>query len=425
MFATGKPGRRSAQKRARRPARIHELNWASGRKSRLVADHHGVFHAFLLPFRGSEKIAYRSAHLLVCLSCSLFYKKMMKVKQIIFLFLSAAWLLASCGDQQECCDLPPQEYIRGVFVVNEGPWGGTGTISWYNPDSGETLDSLYEKANNGAVLGQFVQSLTFHNDKGYIVVNGADRVVVVDARNFRYLDTIGGLHLPRYFLPIDNNTAYISQWGADGVTGSIAKVDLNTNKVLKTIPTGKGPEKMLRVNDKVYVANSGGYGVDSTLTEISVPNDVSQILSITKGINPATLAWDGRQTPGNLFYLCKGYFLDPSPEGWLDYRSNTGLGMPVPSFADDLCINPQTGELYFIAGNTVYKAVRVGADLGVSPLFQRASYGLGFDAEQGLLYCADAKDFVSNGEVFVHRTDGSLVGSFRAGVAPSEIVLVK
>ena len=34
----------------------------------------------------------------------------------------------------------------------------------------------------GAVLGQFVQSLTFYGNKAYIVVNGANRVVVVDAK---------------------------------------------------------------------------------------------------------------------------------------------------------------------------------------------------------------------------------------------------
>lgn len=349
----------------------------------------------------------------------------MKVKQILFLFLSTGWLFSACGDKQLCCDLPPQEYTRGVFVVNEGPWGGTGNISWHNPDTGETLDSIYEKANNGAVLGQFVQSLSFHNDKGYIVVNGANRVVVVDARTFKYLDTIGGLQLPRFFLPIDGNTAYISQWGADGLTGSVAKVDLNTNKVLKTIPTGKGPEKMLRTADRVYVANSGGYGVDSTLTEIMFANDAAQILPIAKGINPATLAWDSRQFPGKLFYLCKGYFLDPSQEGWLDFLNNSGQGVSAPSFSDDLCINLQNGDLYFIAGSTVYRAEQVGGGLQVASLFQRNAYGLGLDTEQGLLYCADAKDFVGNGEVFVHRTDGSLVSRFRAGVAPSEIVIVK
>lgn len=350
----------------------------------------------------------------------------MKVKQILFSFLSAAWLFSACGESDDCCVLPPEDgYSKGIFVVNEGPFGGTGTISWYNPDTGETQDSLFEKANNGAVLGQFVQSLTFYNGKGYIVVNGANRVVVVDAKTFQYLDTIGGLAQPRYFLQIDNNTAYVSQWGADGLTGSVAKVGLNTNSVLKTIPTGRGPEKMVRVGEKVYVANSGGYGVDSTLTEITIANDQSQILPLPYGKNPATLVWDSRPASNKVFYLNKGYFLDTAPEGRLNYLGNPGFGAPAPAYADDLSLDPETGEMYFIGANTVFRAAQLGADFSTAPVLLRSVYGLGFDPEQDLLYCTDAKDFVSPGEVFIHKTDGNPVGSFRAGVAPGEVVIVR
>lgn len=350
----------------------------------------------------------------------------MKVKQILFSFLGATWLLSACGEKEDCCVLPPTDgYAKGIFVVNEGPFGGTGTISWFNPDTGETQDSLFEKANNGAVLGQFVQSLTFFNGKGYIVVNGANRVVVVDAKTFQFIDTIGGLFQPRFFLPIDNNTAYVSQWGADGLTGSVAKIGLNTNSVLKTIPTGHGPEKMVRKGDRVYVANSGGYGVDSTLTEILISNDLSQILPLPYGKNPATLVWDSRASSDKVFYLCKGYFLDATPEGRLNYLGNSGFGAPAPAYADDLSLDPETGEMYFIGSNTVYKALQFGTDFSTAPVLLRSVYGLGFDAEQDLLYCTDAKDFVSAGEVFIHKTDGTQLGSFRAGVAPGEVVIVK
>lgn len=348
----------------------------------------------------------------------------MKVKQILFSFLAASWLFAACSEKEPCCD-GTSDYSKGIFVVNEGPWGGTGTISWHNPDTGETQDSLFEKANNGAVLGQFVQSLIFHNGKGYIVVNGANRVVVVNAKTFKFLDTIGGLALPRYFLPLDNNTAYVSQWGFDGLTGSVAKVDLNTHQVLKIIPTGHGPEKMVRAADRVYVANSGGYGKDSTLTEILLSDDSPQTLPIPSGINPSSLVWDNRQSPAKLFYLCKGYYLDTLPTGQLNYLSNAGFGTQTPAFADDLLWDSNTGEMYFIGENTVYKMSQTGSDFSFAPIFHTKAYGLGFDADQQLLYCADAKNFASNGEVFVHKTDGTSVGSFRAGVGPGEILIVK
>ncbi|MFN0033900.1 MAG: YncE family protein [Saprospiraceae bacterium] len=350
----------------------------------------------------------------------------MKVKQILLSFLAAAWLFSACGENKDCCvPIPQADYSQGIFVVNEGPFGGTGTISWHNPDTGETQDSLFEKANNGAVLGQFVQSLTFHNGKGYIVVNGANRVVVVDAQTFQFLDTIGGLALPRYFLPLDNNTAYISQWGLDGLTGTVAKVDLSSNEVLKTIATGHGPEKMVRANDRVYVANSGGYGKDSTLTEILLSSDLPQTLPTPSGINPSSLVLNNHSSPAKLFYLCKGYFLDPAQKGLLDYLSNSGIGAEAPPYSDDLVLDGDSGEMYFIGGNNVYKVTQSGQTPSLSVLFSQAAYGLGFDAEQNLLYCADAKDFSSAGEVVIYRTDGSKIGSFRAGISPGDLVIVK
>jgi hypothetical protein len=348
----------------------------------------------------------------------------MKVGHLLPLLFAAIALLPACGDKCGDCPAPEGDYARGIFVVNEGPFGGTGTISWHNPDTGETQDSIFEKANGGAVLGQFVQSLSIHRGKAYIVVNGANRVVVADAATFKFQDTIGGLALPRYFLPIDDNFAYISQWGADGLTGSVAKVDLRTNKVVKTIPTGSGPEKMLRVGGSVYVANAGGYGVDSTLTEIIVSGEQTLQYLLPSGKNAATLANVNPQN-ANPIYLCKGYFLDPAPTGSLNrLNGNAASNIEVPAYADDL-LNAGNGVLYFIGGGLVYRANSVGNSLTATQIFAQNAYGLGLDPAQNLLYCLDAKDFSAAGEVVVYKTDGTRVETFRAGIAPSEVLIVK
>jgi DNA-binding beta-propeller fold protein YncE len=348
----------------------------------------------------------------------------MKAGHLLLLFLAAIALLPACRDKCDDCPGPEGDYARGIFVVNEGPFGGTGTISWHNPDTGETQDSIFEKANGGAVLGQFVQSLAIHRGKAYIVVNGANRVVVADAATFKFQDTIGNLALPRYFLPIDDNFAYVSQWGADGLTGSVAKVDLRTNKVVKTIPTGSGPEKMLRIGGSVYVANAGGYGVDSTLTEIVVSSEQTLQYLLPSGKNAATLA-NVNPALANPIYLCKGYFLDPTPTGSLNRLNGTpATNVAAPAYSDDL-LNAGNGVFYFIGGGQVYRANSVGNSLTAAPIFAQNAYGLGLDPAQNLLYCLDAKDFSSAGEVLVYKTDGTRIETFRAGVAPSEVLIVK
>jgi DNA-binding beta-propeller fold protein YncE len=352
----------------------------------------------------------------------------MKVKLLFFVSVLFSWLFFSCHTDVNCVDCAPgnelRKYPNGVFVVNEGPFGGTGTISWYNPATGEVQDSIYEKANNGASLGQFVQSLTFHNGKAYIVVNGANRVVVADAETFEYIDTIGGLALPRYFLPISDEVAFVSQWGADGISGSLAKVNLKTNKITVTFPTGSGSEKMVYCSDfrRLYVANSGGYGVDSTVAIIStdIDNQIAHRTVIPGQKNPCCFGSGciGGFLPGRL--LCRGDWADPNSLGWIGDPFNTASnGLPAPRGADDLATSPN-GSTYFIAGNAIYKY-----NPGVTKLFDQAAYGFNIHPVSGDFYCADAKDFNSAGEVVVRKEDGTVVQRFRAGISPGEVVFVE
>ncbi len=106
---------------------------------------------------------------------------------------------------------------------------------------------------------------------------------------------IEGLELPRFFLPIDNQFAYVSQWGADGISGSLAKVDLLSKKVVKTIAIGSGPEKMLRVGNTVLVANGGGYGVDSTVVAIGTSDDQIIQRYYASGKNPSSMVLENQQ----------------------------------------------------------------------------------------------------------------------------------
>jgi len=342
----------------------------------------------------------------------------MKAKQLFPLFLFGILLFQSCKD--DTCENRNGDYSKGVFVVNEGPFGGTGTITWHNSETGETVQDVFAEENNCATLGQFVQSLTFYNGKGYIVVNGADKVVVVDARTFRFLDTIGGLALPRFFQRSfgNPNIAYISQWGADGVSGSLAVVDLNSNTVIKTIPTGSGPEKMFALNsDVLYVANSGGFGVDSTVALVSMFTDQVQNKFVVAEKNPTCLASSGNRT----FTLCKGYYDDVASAGWLgDFGPNT-VSIPVDKYADDLVASPDGTALYFLGGGAIWTY----KDNSVSKLFDQPAYGLACHPTTGELYCADGKDFNSASEIVIYKPDGTKVGSFSAGISPGEIVIVE
>ena len=350
----------------------------------------------------------------------------MKVKNLLALLLplllSSVFLFFSC--KKDPVPTPtPGRYEKGVFVVNEGPYGGTGTITWHNPATGETVQDIYGKANKGAALGQYVQSLSFHNGKGYVVVSSANRVVVVDAITFEYLDTIGGLALPRFFEPLDNDYAYVSQWGADGVSGSVAKVDLRTNQIIKTILTGAGPEKMLISDGQLWVANSGGFGVDSTVAHIYIGTENGSIRETIPGQrNPICLAKAAGVTTYPFAVLCKGDYQDPNATGWLTKANNPNLGgtVTVPG-TDDLVASPDGYTYYFLGGGAVYSY----DNSGLKKRFDQVAYSLACHPTSGELYCGDDKGFASNGEVIIRKPTGEQVGSFPVGIAPGEIIIVE
>jgi hypothetical protein len=283
------------------------------------------------------------------------------------------------------------------------------------------VEDVYAAENCGATLGQFVQSLTFHNGRGYIVVNGANKVVVVDANSFQYIGVIEGLALPRFFMPVNDEVAYVSQWGADGLTGSLAKISLSSKKVLQTIPVGSGAEKMVLANDRLFVSNSGGYGLDSTIAVLRLSDD--QLLSTftATGKNPSALMLEPGATP-QVVYLCKGYYLDASPSGNLNVTNGSSAGYPLPPYGDDL-VRDESGQFFFTTNTQVYSGTGTAGNYNLVPVFDQNAYGLGIDPAQNLLYCGDAKDFSSAGEVVVRRYDGTVVSRFNTGIAPGEIVI--
>ncbi|MEQ1747288.1 MAG: DUF5074 domain-containing protein [Saprospiraceae bacterium] len=352
----------------------------------------------------------------------------MNTKHHISLFLISLIGLFSC--EKETTPASVGNYTSGVFVVNEGPFGGTGSITWHNPETGETVQDVFEKANGGASLGQFVQSLTLHNGKGYIVVNGANKVYVVDATTFKYLDTIGGLYLPRFLLPVSANTALVSQWGADGVTGSVASVDLKTLKITETLPTGKGPDKMLlHANGQVSVPCSGGFGTDSVV--VLIETDAGSLTEISRVSflgqkNPASLAvgrFDTSPISPFTYALCQGSYLDTDPKGSINpyHGSIPFLGQAVPPFGNDLVASPNGQELFFAAGGKIYVLNKDGLSVRIN----QTAYGLNCHPGTGYLYCADAKDFNSQGELVVYKQNGERVSAFPVGIAPGEVIFVK
>ena len=319
----------------------------------------------------------------------------------------------------------PQGWEGSVFIVNEGPFQtGTGSISGFKPHLGRVFNGVFEKVN-GRPLGNIVQSVYVSDNKVFIVVNNANKVEIADFDTFISLGQIDSVTLPRYFISSDQVKGYLSCWD-----NTVKVIDMESLEVVKSLAAGSGPDKMALVGGRLFVINTGGFGVDSTVTVIDTgPDEVVRTINV--GHRPGGLQADGN---GSLWVLCSG-------RGWNGFPSPDDTpGRLVKIDASTMEINEEEvfpgsdvhpenlamdhahQVLYYNYGQGIYAYEAGSGSLPGEPLVDRgkAYYGLGFDKKARLIYASDPIDYLQDGWVYrFYATDGSPVDSFRVGVIPN------
>ena len=336
------------------------------------------------------------------------------------IIIASTTLVVSCGKDTE--NTVAQPFQNGLFITHEGAFsGGTGTVSFYNRSVGGLKNDIFATENGGAAIGNILQSMTVANSKAYLVVNNANKLLVADAYTFKFQDSIFGTTLPRYLLNIDDKKAFVSEWGANGVVGAVKVLDLTTKKFTKTIATGKGAERLLRVGTAVWAVNNGGFGTDSTVAIIDVTSE-SVTSKINVGIAPNSLVQDAN---GDVWVLCGGAW--GAANGKLVQIKNNVLAATfnVPQGSSSLVINSTKNVLYFVGGKAIYQKDLTAAtpsvwiDKPTTTATFAALYGLSIDPKTGYVLCADAKDFTKTGVVYVFNNTKTLQDSLKTGIAPS------
>lgn len=334
------------------------------------------------------------------------------------------------------CDNDPAPDLaagaNGFYVVNEGAFGNNnGSISFYDRDKDEMINDIFQ-SKNGRSLGDQTQSMTLHEGKGYIVVQGSSKLEVIDLSNNASVKTItDGIESPRYFVGISETKGYLSDWGSDGVTGTVKVIDLATLEVTKSIPVGHGANTMLRVGNRLYVANAGGFAKDNTVKVINIETD-AVIATAIVGDNPYALQQD---KDGNLWVACAGYIVynqDFSIDETLSTKPElTKLNSELAELASfpfnkidygnltQLEISPTGDKIYYNYDNGIYAMDVSASTLPTTPLISKWYYGLDVDPFTGDIIGCAVVDFSSAGKIEVHDAGGTLKQTYTVGIAPN------
>lgn len=349
------------------------------------------------------------------------------MKKLFVLGLAvSALFFTSCNndDDVEPSIIQEGDFAHGLFVLNEGGFGaGNSTVSFLNEDG--TVSQQIFKTVNGENLGDVAQSLYLDDSKAYIVLNGSAKVEVVDRYTFESLGTItAGLVNPRYFI-ISNGKGFVSNWGdpTNPDDDFIAVINLSNYTVESTISVPEGPERMVVANNKLYIAQMGGWGYGNSVSVIN-PSTQNVIDSIPVNDVPESMVVDGNM----LFVLSSGkpaWTGNETQGSFAIFETGSDLLVAINVFGNGfhpINLRMDNGNLYLTESDKVY-SVDSGA-ISIHEMFSTSAQGVfgayGFTVRDGKFYIGDAGDYTSDGTVYIYDNNGSLLNSFTAGLLPRD-----
>lgn len=337
------------------------------------------------------------------------------MKKIILLGVSFIILFASCKKEDS---IPAGKYDNGLIFLNEGAFGnGAGSISFWDRSSKTTITDIYANENNGAKLGNILQSMTQVGDELYFVVNNSNRIVITD-KNFKYKSQIDSLELPRNMIEY-NGKAYVSQWGKDGLSGSLAIIDLKSKTIIKKIALGKGPENLLLDGNNLYVSMVGGYDKDNRIFKVNLSNEAVSTIEVSD--NPSQLL----KLDNAIWVLCKGYFdfVNPlnSTNGYLLKLEDDKVtkSYSLNSQAESMVLTPDNKYFYYLDGGYPFVFDIASSTSKTIGGISKYIYKLGFDNISKRVLLSDPLDYSSNGRVYFMNDQFQLVDSTNAGIIPT------
>ncbi|MBN2173001.1 MAG: hypothetical protein JW731_02635 [Bacteroidales bacterium] len=333
-------------------------------------------------------------------------------------------VLLSCTDDPDIPEPTGTGYHDGVFVINEGNYGsGSGTLTFIKRDGTGLVQKVYQNSNTLMQLGNVVQSMNVIGDSAFIMVNNSNRIVVCHKYSMLEAATIEDVEKPRYMVNLNDGRFAVSCWD-----NTVKIFETNSLSQTDEIETNTGPEKMLLLDDRLWILNQGGLSVDSTITILNIQNGNKQSLQVY----PRPTGSQG-DADGNIWVMCSGR-KDYHPGGFspshlirihpetLDITADISI-QGGENDAFDLEVDSDGNTLFYLFKGDVYSFEINDSVASSQPFidYLGSFYSLGYDPADNALYASDALDYAQNGVVYKYdATTGQQLFNFKASIIPGE-----
>ena len=347
---------------------------------------------------------------------------------------------------------PTRGNILGMYVLNEGNMGSNkASIDFLDLDENKPtvhyLRNIYSERNPNVVkeLGDVGNDIKIYGSKLWIVVNVSNKVEVATADSCKRITQI---NIPNCrYLAFKDGFAYVSSYvgpvkfDKDAPLGMVYKVDTMDFKKKDSVVVGYQPEELCIVDNKLYVANSGGYrapNYDHTLSEIDLTT-FKEIRKIKVGLNPHHCQVDHY---GQIWVTSRGNYNDVPSRIYRLYKGRSQLYEVIDSIdtpVSGLCIVGDSLYYYGSAWNNAtatnnisYGLINVrthkiiDTNLFSAPQLKAITmpYGIIVNPVERDFYLMDAKNYVSSGSLLHFKPDGTFDWSVQTGDIPGHATFV-
>lgn len=244
--------------------------------------------------------------------------------------------------------IPPEIDIvatHGFYLLNEGNMGtNKATLDYMDLVAGKYHRNIYGAVNPSVPkdLGDVGNDLQIYGSKLYAVINASNKVEVMNKHSAQRL---GQIDIPNCrYITFHEGYAYITSYAGPIVInpqyaqlGYVAKVDTASLQIVDICLVGFQPDEIAITNNKIYVANSGGYMVPNYENTVSVLDLASftEICRIEVAVNLHRLEVDQH---GILWVSSRGDYRNvPSRLFWINTQTDT-LGGMLPIAVTEMTI---------------------------------------------------------------------------------------
>lgn len=347
---------------------------------------------------------------------------------------------------------PTRGNILGMYVLNEGNMGSNkASIDFLDLDENKPtvhyLRNIYSERNPNVVkeLGDVGNDIKIYGSKLWIVVNVSNKVEVATADSCKRITQI---NIPNCrYLAFKDGFAYVSSYvgpvkfDKDAPLGMVYKVDTVDFKKKDSVVVGYQPEELCIVDNKLYVANSGGYrapNYDHTLSEIDLAT-FKEIRKIKVGLNPHHCQVDHY---GQIWVTSRGNYNDVPSRIYRLYKARNQLYEVIDSIDTPVSGLSIVGDSLYYYGtawnnatatnNISYGLINVrthkiiDTNLFSAPQLKAITmpYGIIVNPTDRDFYLMDAKNYVSSGSLLHFKSDGTFDWSVQTGDIPGHATFV-